>query len=751
MLTTVGRLRPRAPSGASQVLWLDIEHTDGKRYFTWDALKFPTPLAMQADLKRTGRNMVTIIDPHLKADDGYAVFATAKKMDLLVRKDDDSGHFEGDCWPGRSGWIDYLLPQAREYWAGRFTADNYVGSSASLYTWNDMNEPSVERGPEVTMPMTLIHRTGDGRQVEHRELHNMYGMLQHAATFEGQQTAYPQRRPFVLTRAFFSGSQRTAAVWTGDNKASWAHLAASTPMLLALSLSGIPFVGADVGGFFGNPTTPLLVRWYQAAVFHPFFRAHAEFKTKRREPYLFGDEVTRQVKTALSLRYSLLPYLYTLFAQHAKDGSLVMRPMWYEFPHDPSIRGNAWWSVAAEAKAERAAAEAKAAEAKAAEEAAKAAEEAAKAAEAAVAAAAKAAEEAKVAAEAKAAEEAAAEEARRLSEQTGGAEDAGGVEEGPCPCFKCDDAPCWHPACEKCGTKENAGCAEHPTWGCYTSAEAECTCNANPNPEPEPDPYDEPNKPDDELDEASADKGFVDEYYHGEVREGGGEQDEDEDQTGEQFLLGPHLLVQPITTIKPLSETRVYLPASDPSAPATWYDLHTSAALTSTAGARVVTVGVHADRVPAFLRGGAVLPTRERLRRSSQGTHTDPFTLTVAPDGATGRADGSLYLDAYDGYEQSSLTAHFAFEPAHGLSVRAVLSGTIEDVGVAGAPPAATSEIERVVVLGQAAASGVVVHRDGVLVPGVSALFDAAAGTITVRKPQVKVGERWTIGLLAAE
>ena len=133
------------------------------------------------------------------------------------------------------------------------------------------------------MPMSLIHRDESGRQIEHRELHNLYGQLMHAATFAGQRAAYPQRRPFVLTRAFFAGSQRTAAVWTGDNKASWSHLASTTPMLLSLSLSGIPFVGADVGGFFGNPTTALLVRWYQAAVFHPFFRAHAEFKTKRRE------------------------------------------------------------------------------------------------------------------------------------------------------------------------------------------------------------------------------------------------------------------------------------------------------------------------------------------------------------------------------------------------------------------------------------------------------------------------------------
>jgi alpha-glucosidase (family GH31 glycosyl hydrolase) len=725
------------------VLWLDIEHTDGKRYFTWDKLKFPDPLTMQRQLKATGRNMVTIIDPHLKADDGYAVFADAKTAGLLVLKEDGEGHFEGDCWPGRSGWIDYLLPAAREYWAGQFAPDKYAGSSASLYTWNDMNEPSVERGPEVTMPMALVHRDGTGRKIEHRELHNLYGQLQHMATFAGQRAAYPQRRPFVLTRAFFAGSQRTAAVWTGDNKASWAHLAASTPMLLSLSLAGIPFVGADVGGFFGNPTPALLVRWYQVAVFHPFFRAHAEFKTKRREPYLFGDEVTRQVRTALGHRYSLLPYLYTLFAQHAADGSLVMRPLWYEFPTDPQLRGNAWWSAAAEER--RAAAESKAAKT-----------------EAGAAAAAPTTtptsddelkrrflEQEKAQAEAAAAAAGAAAGAaggpRVLDEEA--VEEP--VDEGPCPCFKCDESRCWNPECLVCGTKAVSGCNQPTDAGCYTSAEAECSCNADPTPPPayatgesddDPDQGEGRGLGEDDADDA---KGFDtrDEYYHGAVREGAGEQDENYEQTGEQFLLGPHIMVQPITTIKPIADTRVYLPASTPTADATWYDFYSHAKLVSTPSARVVTVRVQADHVPAFVRGGAIVPKRERLRRSSQATHLDPFTLVVAPDGG-GVAAGTLFLDAYDGYEDTTLTAQFSY--ASGL-----VSGTVAATGQGGAPPAAESEVERIVLLGQAGPADVVVHRNGKLVPGVTTLYDAAAGMLTVRKPTVRVGEAWTVRISA--
>ena len=155
------------------VLWLDIEHTDRKRYFTWNEDFFPTPLRMQQELARTGRKMVTIIDPHLRAEDDYAVYAAAKEQSLLVRKADNSSHFEGDCWPGRSAWVDYLQPAARAFWASRFLPDAYAGSSATLYTWNDMNEPSVFDGPEITMPPTLLHHDEHGRFYEHRELHNM--------------------------------------------------------------------------------------------------------------------------------------------------------------------------------------------------------------------------------------------------------------------------------------------------------------------------------------------------------------------------------------------------------------------------------------------------------------------------------------------------------------------------------------------------------------------------------------------------
>jgi alpha-glucosidase (family GH31 glycosyl hydrolase) len=250
-------------------------------------------------------------------------------------KDANGGDFEGHCWPGGSSWLDYLSPTVRDYWASRFLTSNYVGSTEHLYTWNDMNEPSVFNGPEITMQKDLVHHQG----VEHRDVHNLYGFYMTMATASGHKLARPGRRPFILSRAFFAGSQRYAAVWTGDNMANWDHLRAATPMLLQLSMTGIVFCGADVGGFFGNPDPELLVRWYQAAAFTPFFRGHAHIDTKRREPWLFGEGPMQQIRAAIRARYAVLPYLYTQFAAAHRDGLPVLRPLWMEFPEDTKTFG----------------------------------------------------------------------------------------------------------------------------------------------------------------------------------------------------------------------------------------------------------------------------------------------------------------------------------------------------------------------------------------------------------------------------
>jgi len=121
------------------------------------------------------------------------------------------------------------------------------------------------------------------------------------------------RRPFVLTRAFFLGSQKFGAYWTGDNRSIHRELAGSMKMLLTLGLSGHPFGGADVPGFFGMPTEDLWVRFYQLGAFFPFFRAHTHIDCPNREPWLQTQRVQAAIRQSLDQRYDLIHYLYTAF------------------------------------------------------------------------------------------------------------------------------------------------------------------------------------------------------------------------------------------------------------------------------------------------------------------------------------------------------------------------------------------------------------------------------------------------------
>ncbi|XP_058017993.1 neutral alpha-glucosidase C isoform X2 [Ahaetulla prasina] len=263
------------------VIWLDIEHTDGKRYFTWDKKRFPNPEKMQKQiLMKKKRKLVVIVDPHLKVDPLYTIYSQAKAKGFFI-KDRNGEDFEGLCWPGLSSYLDFTNPEVRQWYADQFDFKTYK---------------------QMATAEGLVKRTG--------------GL----------------ERPFVLTRSFFAGSQKYGAVWTGDNTADWSYLKISIPMLLTISIAGISFCGADVGGFIGNPEPELLVRWYQAGALQPFFRGHASIDTKRREPWLFGENNTKMIREAIKERYSLLPYLYTLFYQAHSMAEPVMRPLWVDFP-----------------------------------------------------------------------------------------------------------------------------------------------------------------------------------------------------------------------------------------------------------------------------------------------------------------------------------------------------------------------------------------------------------------------------------
>ncbi|MCL5998886.1 MAG: DUF4968 domain-containing protein, partial [Chloroflexi bacterium] len=255
-----GELRRRnIPADA---IWFDIDYMDGYRVFTWNKRHFPRVPKLTSDLAGQGLRAVTIIDPGVKVDAQYPVYREGKRNGYFIRHRNGK-EYNGKVWPGRSAFPDFHAAAARDWWAGnvqRWLADYGIAG-----IWNDMNEPA---STDMSGPIEdAMHAAG---KLPHAAARNTYALQMARATYQGMLQHDPDSRPFILTRAAFSGAQTVTALWCGDNSAIWEHLAGSLPMLLNMGLSGMPFVGVDLGGFEGDTHAELLARWTQVGVLYPF-------------------------------------------------------------------------------------------------------------------------------------------------------------------------------------------------------------------------------------------------------------------------------------------------------------------------------------------------------------------------------------------------------------------------------------------------------------------------------------------------
>ena len=325
----------RAHKLPCDVIWMDIDYMDHYRIFTFDAVKFPDPAKLNADLHAQGFHSVWMIDPGVKVDKDYAVYQSGTRARAWIKAPDGS-EFNGDVWPGACAFPDFTQPSVRTWWAGLYAPFLAKGVDG---VWNDMNEPAVFNTDDKTMPEDNCHLGGEGLAPgPHRQYHNVYGMLMAKATQEGLLAARPVLRPFVLTRANFLGGQRYAATWTGDNTSSEEDLEQAIPMSLTLGLSGQPFNGPDLGGYVGKASGALWARWVAIGAFFPFCRGHSAKDANNKEPWAFGPAVEATARIALLRRYRLLPYLYTCFQEAAATGVPVMRPLFLADPADPALR-----------------------------------------------------------------------------------------------------------------------------------------------------------------------------------------------------------------------------------------------------------------------------------------------------------------------------------------------------------------------------------------------------------------------------
>ena len=319
---------------------LDIHYMDRYRVFTWNTKTFAEPELMHSKLKELGVRTVAIVDPGVayiqenkRSKDNYFVYESGLNEDHFCKQNDDNLYL-GKVWPGMCAFPDFSQEKTRYWWARLHKPLFNAGVSG---IWNDMNEPVLKMG-KTTEPLIENIQHYDGSHFQYR---NLYANLEAEATNDAFSIWRPDQRPFVLTRSGFTGIQKYAALWTGDNQSTWQHLRDNLFQVINLGLSGVPFVGADIGGFGSRPgkygavkifrQAELFQRWVELGSLMPFFRIHTTLYSYSQDPWSYGPEVLARVRKHIIRRYSLLPYLYSLFWKAHLTGAPIVRPVFYEF------------------------------------------------------------------------------------------------------------------------------------------------------------------------------------------------------------------------------------------------------------------------------------------------------------------------------------------------------------------------------------------------------------------------------------
>ncbi len=307
------------------VIYLDIDYMDGYRVFTWNRETFPDPQGLITELAAQGFKVVTIIDPGVKKDRGYDVYEQGLANGYYAT-DADGVTYVNRVWPGDSVYPDFTSATVRSWWGDQHQSLLELGVAG---IWTDMNEPASFNGP---LPDDVQFRN-DGYPTDHREAHNVYGSMMARATYDGIKK-WTGKRPFVITRACYAGTQKYSTIWTGDNQSFWEHLRMSIPMLSNLGLSGMAFVGTDVGGFSFDCTGELLSRWVQVGCFTPLFRNHSAANTRDQEPWTFDERTEHINRKYIQLRYRILPYIYDQLWRSEKTGLPLIRPLMLHYQED---------------------------------------------------------------------------------------------------------------------------------------------------------------------------------------------------------------------------------------------------------------------------------------------------------------------------------------------------------------------------------------------------------------------------------
>lgn len=318
------------------IIYQDIGWTQHLQDFEWRDGNYEDPVQMLTDLEVQGFKVIVSQDPVI-SQANTSQWTEADSLGYFTT-DIRTGETYDMPWPwgGNCGVVDFTNPKVADWWG---SYQQKVIDDGVRGFWTDMGEPAWSN-EESTDRLFMKHHDG-----MHAEIHNVYGLTWDKVVTEQFEKRNPNTRIFQMTRAAFAGMQRYTFGWSGDAgngfhvTEGWKQLANQIPIGLSAGVGGIPFWSCDISGYCGdiedyNTLGELYARWMQFGVFNPLSRAHHE-GNNAVEPWLFGTHVEAVTKTAIELKYSLFPYIYT-YARVAHDAGLpLMRAMFLEYPDDP--------------------------------------------------------------------------------------------------------------------------------------------------------------------------------------------------------------------------------------------------------------------------------------------------------------------------------------------------------------------------------------------------------------------------------
>lgn len=347
-------------------VYLDIDYMENFKDFTVDAEKFPDLKRLAAELGEEGVHLVPIIDAGVKIEDGYDIYEEGVSKGYFC-KDENGDNYVTAVWPGKTLFPDFLNSEARCWFGLKYKRLTDMGIDGF---WNDMNEPAIfysekglerawahiegEKGKDINVnnffdlrdsfaklsnsadDYKAIYHDMDGKKVCHYKVHNLYGYNMTKSAAEALDEIRPNKRTLLFSRASYIGMHRFGGIWMGDNQSWWSHILLNLKMLPSLNMCGFLYTGADLGGFGGNSTRDLVLRWLALGIFSPLMRNHSALGTRDQECYNF--ERPEEFKEIIKLRYRLVPYLYSEFNKANDSYEMMFRPLAFDYHEDKFAR-----------------------------------------------------------------------------------------------------------------------------------------------------------------------------------------------------------------------------------------------------------------------------------------------------------------------------------------------------------------------------------------------------------------------------